>query len=87
MKKVIIAAVISVFALGSNATFASGQLAPISAEDMMNHLTCKDKKPTDVVKSRTQVKDGKIVKVKCGDVEAIIAKARKDSGDAWQGGY
>lgn len=91
MNKVIIAAFVSAFVLGSSATSASGNLesslAPIKAKDLLNHLSCKDKKPTDVVKSRTDVVDGKIVTVKCADVAAIIDKAREESGDAWQGGY
>jgi len=91
MNKVIVAAFVSVFVLGSTATFASGNLesslAPISAKDMLSYLACKDKKASDVVKSHTEVENGQIVKVKCGDVMAVVQKARKDSGDAWQGGY
>ncbi|BBL35352.1 hypothetical protein Nstercoris_01615 [Nitrosomonas stercoris] len=91
MNKVIIAAFVSVFALGSTSTFASGNLesslVPISAKDLLSYMDCQDKKPTDLVKSRTDVENGKIVKVKCADVIATVQKARKDSGDAWQGGY
>jgi len=91
MNKVIVAAFVSVFVLGSATTFASGNLesslAPISAKDMLSYLACKDKKASDVVKSHTEVENGQIVKVKCGDVVALVQKARKDSGDAWQGGY
>jgi len=91
MNKVIVAAFVSVFVLGSTVTFASGNLesslAPISAKDMLSYLACKDKKASDVVKSHTEVENGQIVKVKCGDVIAVVQKARKDSGDAWQGGY
>jgi hypothetical protein len=91
MNKVIVAAFVSIFVLSSTTTFASGNLestlAPISAKDLLSYLDCKDKKPTDVVKSRTDVENGKIVRVKCADVNAIVQKARKDSGDAWQGGY
>jgi len=91
MNKIIVAAFVSVFLLGSTAAIASGNtessLAPIAAKDMLNYLSCKDKKPTDIVKSRTDVENGKIVRVKCADVVAIVEKARKESGDAWQGGY
>lgn len=91
MSKVIVAAFVSVFVLGSTTTFASGNLesslAPISAKDMLSYLACKDKKPTDVVKSHTEVENGKIVMVKCADVVAIVQKAREKSGDAWKGGY
>lgn len=91
MNKVIVAAFVSIFVLGSTATFASGNLtsslAPIAAKDLLNYMSCKDKKPTDVVKSRTDVKDGKIVTVKCADAVAVVKKARDASGDAWQGGY
>lgn len=48
MNKVIVAAFVSVFVLGSTVTFASGNLesslAPISAKDMLSYLACKDKK-------------------------------------------
>lgn len=91
MNKIIVAAFFSVFLLGSTATVASGNtestLKPIAAKHMLNYMSCKDKKSTDVVKSRTDVENGKIVRVKCADVVAIVEKARKESGDAWQGGY
>ena len=91
MNKVIVAAFVSAFLLGSTATFASGNLesslAPISAEEMLNYLSCKDKKATDVVKSHSKVENGKVVRVKCGDAVAIAQKAREKSGDAWKGGY
>lgn len=91
MNKVIVAAFVSAFILGSTPTFASGNLesslAPISAKDLLDYLACKDKKPTDVVKSHTEVENGKVVRVKCGDVVALVQKAREESGDAWQGGY
>lgn len=91
MNKLIISAFAAIFVLGSTATFASGNLssslAPIPAKVMLDYMSCKDKKPTDVVKSRTEVENGKIVRVKCADVVATVQKARKASGDAWQGGY
>ncbi len=91
MSKIIVAAFASVFLLSSTVAVASGNLesslAPIAAKDLLNHLSCKDKKPTDVVKSRTDVENGKIVRAKCSDVAAVIEKARKASGDGWQGGY
>jgi len=91
MSKIIVAAFVSVFLLSSTAAIASGNtessLTPIAAKDILNYLSCKDKKPTDVVKSRTDVENGKIVRVKCADVIAIVEKARSESGDAWQGGY
>jgi len=91
MNKVIVAAFVSAFVLGSTATYASGNLesslAYVSAKDMLDYLACKDKKPTDVVKSHTEVENGKIVRVKCSDVVATIQKAREKSGDAWKGGY
>ncbi len=91
MNKIIVAAFVSVFVLGSTATFASGNLesslVPIKAKDLLDYLSCKDKKPTDVVKSRTEVENGKIVTTKCADIVAVVEKAREESGDAWQGGY
>lgn len=91
MSKIIVAAFASVFLLSSTAAIASGNtestLAPIAAKDILNYLSCKDKKPTDVVKSSTDVENGKIVRAKCADVVAIVEKARKASGDGWQGGY
>ena len=91
MNKVIVAAFVSIFVLGSTATFASGNmtsyLETIAAKVLLIYRYCKDKKPTDVVKSRTDVKDGKIVTVKCADAVAVVKKARDASGDAWQGGY
>jgi len=91
MNKIIVAAFVSVFLLGSTAAVASGNtestLKPIAAKHMLNYLSCKDKKPTDIVKSRTDVENGKIVTAKCADVVALVEKARSESGDAWQGGY
>ena len=91
MNKLIVSAFVAIFALGSTAVFASGNLAsslaPIPAKAMLDYLSCKDKKPTDVIKSRTEVENGKIVRTKCADVVAVVQKARKASGDAWQGGY
>ncbi|MDH5480437.1 MAG: hypothetical protein OEX11_06735 [Nitrosomonas sp.] len=80
MKKLLIAALTSMLFFGSSATIASGNLesglTPISAENMMNYILCKGKKPEDTVKSRHRVVDGKIPKIKCADANKIVSKAR-----------
>ncbi|MCO6428270.1 hypothetical protein [Nitrosomonas communis] len=81
MNKFIISAFISSFLiLGSTYTFASGNttssLAPIRAQDILNIMACKDKKPEEQIKDRT---DG--TKVKCSDVAKKTAAANpKGSG-------
>ena len=82
MKKFAIAAFASILFFGSSATIASGNpssgLTPISAEDMMNYMQCRDKKPTDIVKSRHVVnRDGKIRTVKCATATKIFNDAQK----------
>lgn len=80
MKKFVIAAFASIFIFSSPITMASGNLesglTPISAEDMMNYIQCRDKKPTDSVKSRHRVENGKIVVIKCADANKIVSDAR-----------
>lgn len=84
MKKFAITVLASIFFFGSSVTMASGGEAIgtlISAEDMSNFIRCKDKKPSDSVKSRTRVENGKIPKVKCADANKIVSDARaKDAG-------
>ncbi|SER34032.1 hypothetical protein SAMN05421690_102014 [Nitrosomonas sp. Nm51] len=79
MKKMIIAAFAAMFIFGSTTTMASGNLesdlTPVSAEDILNWMNCKDKKPTETVKSMTKTKDGKIVRVNCGKAQKIVADA------------
>jgi len=80
MKKFVIAAVAAMFVFGSTATMASGNLesslTPISAENVLNWMNCRDKEPNDSVKSMTKVKDGKIVVVKCSVANKIVADAQ-----------
>lgn len=75
-----IAAVAAMFVFGSTATMASGNLesslTPISAENVLNWMNCRDKEPNDSVKSMTKVKDGKIVVVKCSVANKIVADAQ-----------
>ncbi|SES88541.1 hypothetical protein SAMN05216326_10615 [Nitrosomonas marina] len=79
MKKMVVAAFAALFIFGSTTTMASGNLesdlTPVSAEDILNWMNCKGKKPTETVKSMTKTKDGKIVRVKCGDAQKIVADA------------
>lgn len=74
MNKFIIAVFVSALALSSTTTFASGNeessLTPIRAQDLLNLMNCKDKKPEEQIKDRT---DG--TKVKCGDVEKKVGSA------------
>ncbi|MBX3630435.1 MAG: hypothetical protein KF908_11115 [Nitrosomonas sp.] len=80
MKKFVMTAVAAMFVLGSTTTMASGNLesslTPISAENVLNWMNCREKEPTDSVKSMTKVKDGKIVVVKCSDANKIVADAK-----------
>jgi hypothetical protein len=75
----VIAAVAAMFVFGSTTTMASGNLesslTPISAENVLNWMNCRDKEPNDSVKSMTKVKDGKIVMVKCSVANKIVADA------------
>jgi hypothetical protein len=79
MRKFVIAAVAAIFVFGSTTTMASGNLesslTPISAENVLNWMNCRDKEPNDSVKSMTKVKDGKIVMVKCSVANKIVADA------------
>jgi hypothetical protein len=80
MRKFVIAAVAAMFVFGSTTTMASGNLesslTPISAENVLNWMNCRDKEPNDSVKSMTKVKDGKIVVVKCSVANKIVADAQ-----------
>lgn len=75
MKKFIIAVFISTLAVGSTTTFASGNpestLAPIRAQDILNLMACRDKRPEEKIKDRT---DGTIVK--CSDVMKKVEEAQ-----------
>jgi hypothetical protein len=42
-------------------------------------MSCRDKKPSDTVKSATRVENGKIVRVKCADVNKIVEDAQATS--------
>jgi len=68
------------FVFGSTSTMASGNLesslTPISAENVLNWMNCRDKDPNDSVKSRTKTKDGKIVVIKCSAANKIVADAQ-----------
>ncbi len=79
MRKFVIAAVAAMFVFGSTTTMASGNLesslTPISAENVLNWMNCRDKEPNDSVKSMTKTKDGKIVVVKCSVANKIVADA------------
>lgn len=79
MRKFVIAAVAAIFVFGSTTTMASGNLesslTPISAENVLNWMNCRDKEPNDSVKSMTKVKDGKVVVVKCSVANKIVADA------------
>ncbi|SDY22218.1 hypothetical protein [Nitrosomonas sp. Nm58] len=86
MKKSIISIFISILILGSaSTTFASGNttssLAPIRAQDILNLMACKDKKPEEQIKDRT---DG--TKVKCGDVMKKTASSHPKGSNSG-GGY
>lgn len=80
MKKFVMAAVAAMFVFGSTTTMASGNLesslTPISAENVLNWMNCRDKKPEDSVKSRTKVQNGKVVVVKCSAANKIVADAQ-----------
>lgn len=83
MKKFVTAAIAAMFVLGSTTTMASGNLesslTPISAENVLNWMNCRDKDPNDSVKSMTKTKDGKIVVVKCSVANKIVADAQASS--------
>lgn len=83
MKRFVIVSCISMFIFGSAFTHASGNLesslTPISAENISNWMSCMDKKPSDTVKSATRVENGKIVRVKCADVNKIVKEAQATS--------
>lgn len=74
MNKFIISAFISALVLGSTSASASGNvessLTPIRAQDLLNIMACKDKKPEEQVKDRI---DG--TKVKCGEAMKKAANA------------
>lgn len=74
MNKLIITAFISISILSSTSVFASGNvessLTPIRAQDILNIMACKDKKPEEQVKDRV---DG--TKVKCSDAMKKAANA------------
>jgi len=80
MKKMVLAAVAAMFVFGSTTTMASGNLesslTPISAENVLNWMNCRDKDEGDSVKSRTKVKNGKVVVVKCSAANKIVADAQ-----------
>ncbi|CAE6499185.1 MAG TPA: hypothetical protein PKJ85_02710 [Nitrosomonas nitrosa] len=85
MNKLIISLFVSILAIGSTSTFASGNasssLTPIRAQDILNMMACKDKKPEEQIKDRT---DG--TKVKCADVMKKVASSQAN-GSASGGGY
>lgn len=80
MKKMVLAAIAAMFVFGSTTTMASGNLesslTPISAENVLNWMNCRDKGEDDSVKSMTKVKNGKIVVVKCSAANKIVADAQ-----------
>ncbi|SDX23325.1 hypothetical protein [Nitrosomonas communis] len=67
MNKFVISAFISALILGSTSVFASGNVesavTPIRAQDLLNIMSCKDKKAEDQIKDRI---DG--TKISCGEV-------------------
>ena len=67
MNKFIISTFISALILGSTSVFASvnveSAITPIRAQDLLNLMSCKDKKAEDQIKDRI---DG--TKVSCGEV-------------------
>ena len=85
MKKIAIAAFASMFIFGSTATMASGNLESslnfVSAENVLNWMNCKDKDANATVKSRTKVQNGKVVVVKCADINKIVADAEMPVSD------
>ncbi len=88
MNKFIISAFISVLILGSTSVFASGNkesaLTPIRAQDLLNVMSCKDKKAEEQIKDRI---DG--TKVTCGEVTKKNANAVNANSKAISsgGGY
>ena len=84
MKKIVIAALASIFFFVSPVTIASGGdssgITHINAENMANFLRCKDKKPGESVKSATRTVNGKIPIVKCADANKIVNDARAKDG-------
>ena len=83
MKRFVIAIFTSMFIFGSTTTMASGNLESsltyISAENISNWMSCKDKGPDDTVNSATKVVNGKIPKIKCADVNKIVEDAQASS--------
>ena len=86
MNKFIISAFVSTLILGSSTVFASGNessaLTPIRAQDILNMMACKDKKPEEQIKDRT---DG--TKVKCSDVMKKAEASSKSNGASSGGSY
>ncbi|MDV6345837.1 hypothetical protein [Nitrosomonas sp. Is37] len=88
MNKFIISAFISVLILGSTSVFASGNkesaLTPIRAQDLLNLMSCKDKKANEQVKDRVNG-----TKVTCGEVTKKTASAVSANSKASSsgGGY
>ncbi len=80
MKKFVMTAIAAMFVFGSTTTMASGNLesslTPISAEDILNWMNCREKEPNDSVKSMSKTKDGKVVVVKCATANKIVADAK-----------
>ena len=85
MKKIVIAAFASMLFFGSTATMASGNLesslTPVSAENVLNWMNCRDLDDDATVKSMTKVKNGKIVVVKCADIKKLVADAEMPVND------
>ncbi|SFN12553.1 hypothetical protein [Nitrosomonas communis] len=88
MNKFIISTFISALILGSTSVSASGNkesaLTPIRAQDILNVMSCKDKKAEDQIKDRI---DG--TKVTCGEVTKKTASAIEANSKASSsgGGY
>ncbi|MBK7353219.1 MAG: hypothetical protein IPJ05_06070 [Nitrosomonas sp.] len=70
MKKLVAIALSAMLIAGSTFVFASGnkesKLEPQRAQEILNQMGCKDKKPEETIKDRT---NGSIVK--CGDVKPL----------------
>lgn len=73
MKKLMAIALSAMLIAGSTFVFASGNkessLEPQRAQEILNQMACKDKKPEETIKDRT---DGSIVK--CGDVKPLAKR-------------
>ncbi len=63
MNKLIIAAFVAMFSIGTTTAIASGNLTstlpPVSAQDILNQMACADKDDGEKIKDRI---DGKMVK-------------------------